>query len=430
MFDASNADARSRTWSVVALLGAVAGVLEHDFAACSVSGELSGFSRAASGHCYFNLKDPGGGASIRCAMFRRAAALLPFTPRDGLTVEVRGRLALYEPRGELQFVVEGMLQEGAGALYERFLRLRAQLEAEGLFAADAKRALPRYPRRIGIVTSLAGAALHDIAITLARRSPQVEVVVYPSLVQGADAPAALCHAIAMAAQRVEVEVLMVCRGGGSIEDLWAFNDERVVRAVRAAPMPVLSGVGHETDVTLVDLAADVRAATPTAAAELVAPEQGAQFAMLDAAEAAARRRLMAALDAHEQRLDRLSLLMARPGDGLQRRRHLLAMAGARLARGPLAALQASQSKQASSARRMLHAVTLARTGAASRLASIEARLGSVDPDRVLARGYALLTGGDGHAVTSVTQMAAGESVEARLHDGAASLRVESLRQRR
>jgi len=343
---------------------------------------------------------------------------------------VRGRLALYEPRGELQFVVEGMLQGGAGALYERFLRLRAQLEAEGLFAADAKRALPRYPRRIGIVTSLAGAALHDIAITLARRSPQVEVVVYPSLVQGADAPAALCQAIAMAAQRLEVEVLMVCRGGGSIEDLWAFNDERVVRAVRAVPMPVLSGVGHETDVTLVDLAADVRAATPTAAAELVAPEQGAQFAILDAAEAAARRRLMAALDAHEQRLDRLSLLMARPGDGLQRRRHLLAMAGARLARGPLAALQANQSQQASSARRMLHAVTLARTGAASRLASIEARLGSVDPDRVLARGYALLTGGDGHAVTSVTQMAAGESVEARLHDGAVSLRVESLRQRR
>lgn len=429
MFDAPNADAKSGTWSVAALLGAVAGVLEHDFAACSVSGELSGFSRAASGHCYFNLKDPAGGASIRCAMFRRAAALLPFAPRDGQAVEVRGRLALYEPRGELQLVVEGMLQGGAGALYERFLRLRAQLEAEGLFDDDAKRSLPRYPRRIGIVTSLAGAALHDIAITLARRSPNVEVVIYPSLVQGVDAPVALCEAISTAARRHDVEVLMVCRGGGSIEDLWAFNDERVVRAVRAAPMPVLSGVGHETDVTLVDLAADVRAATPTAAAELVAPEQAAQFAMLDAAEAAVRRRVMAALDVQEQRLDRLSLLMARPGDGLQRRRHLLAMTGARLARAPLAALQASQSAQASAARSMVHAVALSRRNAESRLASLEARLGSVDPDQVLARGYALLTAVDGHAVTSVAQMAPGEVVQARLHDGAASMRVESARQR-
>ena len=430
MFEPLQAERKTLTWSVTALLGAVAGVLEHDFAACSVSGELSGFSRAASGHCYFNLKDPAGGASIRCAMFRRAAALLPFSPRDGLTVEVRGRLALYEPRGELQLVVEGMLQGGAGALYERFLRLRAQLEAEGLFDADAKRELPRYPRVIGVVTSLAGAALHDVAITLARRAPHVEVVLYPSLVQGADAPVSLCEAISTAARRNEVDVLMVCRGGGSIEDLWAFNDERVVRAVRAAPMCVLSGVGHETDTTLVDLAADVRAATPTAAAELVAPEQDAQLEMLDAAQAAMRRRLMAALDAQGQRLDRLGLLMARPGDGLQRRRHLLAMTGARLARAPLAALQSSQSTHASAAGRMLHAAAISRSGAASRLAGLDARLGSVDPDRVLARGYALLTAGNGRAVTSVEQMVAGESVEARLHDGAASMRVESIRQRR
>src|SRR6185295_6285120 len=181
------------------------------------------------------------------------------------------RVCVYEPRGELQFVAEAMRAAGAGALYERFLRLRSRLDAEGLFDGAAKRPLPMHPRAVGVVTSLAGAALHDVATTLARRSPHVRVVVYPSAVQGIDAPAALCAAIRLAGERREVDVLLLCRGGGSLEDLWAFNDERVVRAVAASSLPLICGVGHETDVCLADFAADLRAPTPTAAAELATP---------------------------------------------------------------------------------------------------------------------------------------------------------------
>ncbi len=215
-----------RVWSVAALVHAVASLLEQELAACTVSGEIANFSRAASGHCYFALKDPDGAAALRCAMFRRAASMLDFAPVEGQRVELRGRVALYEPRGELQFIAEAMRSAGAGALYERFVRLRARLEAEGLFDPARKRPLPPQPRAVGVVTSLAGAALHDVATTLARRSPHVQIVVYPSVVQGADAPAALCAAIGRAGERNEVDVLIVCRGGGSLEDLWAFNDER------------------------------------------------------------------------------------------------------------------------------------------------------------------------------------------------------------
>ncbi|MDQ6638301.1 MAG: exodeoxyribonuclease VII large subunit, partial [Pseudomonadota bacterium] len=305
-----------RIWGVAALVHAVASLLEEELPACTVRGEISNFSRAASGHCYFTLKDPAGSAALRCAMFRRAASLLDFAPVEGQRVELRGRLAVYEPRGELQFIAEAMQSAGAGALYERFLRLRAKLEAEGLFDPALKRALPAHPRAIGVVTSLAGAALHDVATTLARRSPHVQVVIYPSVVQGVDAPAALCAAIAVAGRRNEVEVLIVCRGGGSLEDLWAFNDERVVRAIRSAPMHVVSGVGHETDVTLADLVADLRAPTPTAAAELVGPATAAQEHALQGLEIALAKRTLAALETQAQRLDRLALRLARPSEVL------------------------------------------------------------------------------------------------------------------
>jgi exodeoxyribonuclease VII large subunit len=261
-----------RVWSVAALVHAVADALAGGFAACTVKGEMSGFSRASSGHCYFNLKDADtGGATLRCAMFRRAASLLDFAPTEGQLVELRGRVSVYEPRGELQFVAEAMQRAGEGALFEKFLRLKAALQAQGLFDAERKRALPPYPQRIGVVTSLAAAALRDVCVTLARRAPHVGVVVYPSPVQGVEAPGALVAAIALAVSRREVDVLLVCRGGGSLEDLWAFNDEGVVRAIAACPIPVVCGVGHETDVTLADFVADHRAATPSAAAELAAP---------------------------------------------------------------------------------------------------------------------------------------------------------------
>ena len=415
-----------RVWSVSALLAAVAEVVDAGFAACTVRGEISGFSRAASGHCYFNLKDPDGGAALRCAMFRRATQLAGWLPKDGDAVELRGRLAVYEPRGELQFVVEAMQRSGAGALYERFLRLKALLDAEGLFDAAAKRALPPFPAAIGVVTSLGGAALHDVATTLARRSPHVRVVVYPSLVQGVDAPAALCAAIATAAARAEVDVLVVCRGGGSLEDLWAFNDERVVRALRTTPMPVVSGVGHETDVTLADLAADLRAPTPTAAAELVAAATGPALELLDAHRAALVRRTRSGLEREAQRLDRIALRLARPSETLARRSHGLDLLAQRLGSAcgrDLARRRAAIDAGAARAHTLL-ARALARQ--AGRLESAVIRLGAVDPSRVLARGYALLRDGDGHALSSVGQLQPGQAVRATLQDGDAGLEVRSV----
>jgi len=415
-----------RVWSVAGLIAAVAETVDAGFPACTVRGEVSGFSRAASGHCYFNLKDPDGSAALRCAMFRRAAQLAGWLPKDGDAVELRGRLGIYEPRGELQFVVEAMQKSGAGALYERFLRLKALLDAEGLFDAAAKRPLPPFPLAIGIVTSLGGAALHDVATTLARRSPHVRVVVYPSLVQGVDAPASLCAAIAAASARGEVDVLVVCRGGGSLEDLWAFNDERVVRALRAAPMPVVSGVGHETDVTLADLAADLRAPTPTAAAELVALATVPARELLESHRSALMRRTRAGLEREAQRLDRLALRLARPSETLARRGHGLDLLAQRLAAATArdlarrgAAIDAGAARAHS-----LVARTLARQTA--RLDAAAIRLDAVDPGRVLARGYALLRDDDGHALSSVAQLRPGQPVSATLHDGDAALEVRGV----
>jgi len=415
-----------RVWSVGALVGAVAALLEQELPACTVAGEISNFSRAGSGHCYFTLKDPGGGAALRCAMFRRAASMLDFAPVEGQRVELRGRLAVYEPRGELQFIAEAMQSAGAGALYERFLRLRARLEAEGLFDPALKRPLPLHPRAIGVVTSLAGAVLHDVATTLARRSPHVQVVIYPSVVQGPDAPAALCQAIALAGRRGEVDILVVCRGGGSLEDLWAFNDERVVRAIRAAPMHVVSGVGHETDVTLADLAADLRAPTPTAAAELVAPATAAQRQALDGLAAALARRSVNALETQAQRLDRLALRLARPGEALARRRHVLDLLAPRLAAAPARALAAGRSRSDAAAARLRHSLAISRSRIAARLDAAAVRLEALDPHRVLARGYALLVDGDDRPVTSITRLAVGASVSARLSDGRAELTTTSI----
>ncbi len=416
----------SGAWSVAGLVGAVTSLLEQGFAACSVSGEISGFSRAASGHCYFTLKDPAGTASLRCAMFRRAASLLAFAPVDGQRVELRGRLSVYEPRGELQFITESMQDAGAGALYERFLRLRARLAAEGLFDAASKRPLPSHPSAVGVVTSLAGAALHDVATTLARRSPHVRVVIYPSVVQGSDAPAALCAAIALAGARNEVEVLVVCRGGGSLEDLWAFNDERVVRAIRAAPMHVVSGVGHETDVTLADLAADLRAPTPTAAAELVAPATAPLQKALERLELLLARRAAAVLDTQAQRLDRLALRLARPSESVGRRAHVLDLLAQRLAAAPLRALAAGRARGDAAEARARHALAIARARLAGRIDAAAVRLHALDPARVLGRGYALLLDTDGKPVTTVAALAVGSRVSARLVDGSAELVTTSL----
>lgn len=411
-------------WSVAGLVQAVSDALAARFPVCVVRGELSAFTRAASGHCYFSVKDADGAAALlRCAMFRRAASLLDFTPADGQLVELRGRLGVYEPRGELQFVVEGMQRAGAGALFEQFLRLKARLEGQGLFEAGRKRAIATHPRRVGVVTSLGAAALHDVLTTLARRSPHVEVIVYPSLVQGAEAPAALVRALELASERREVDTLLLCRGGGSLEDLWAFNDERVVRAVAACAVPVVCGVGHETDITLADLAADLRAPTPTAAAELAAPSAAACAEALAVLQRRGAQRLHALLDTQAQRLDGLSLRLARPLEGVRARAQQLALLAQRL-RGAGRRVADRQALQLDPlARRLLRAVAVDHDARARRLDAFGQRLDALDPQHVLARGYAWLTDADGRVLHSVQQLSPGQALQATLADGRAGLSV-------
>lgn len=424
MIEGREAASGRRVWGVAGLLEAVGQSLAERFSVVVVGGELTGFTRAASGHCYFGLNDADGlAASLRCAMFRRAAGMLDFTPADGALVELRGRVAVYEPRGELQFVVEAMRRAGAGTLYEQFLKLRARLAAEGLFDEDAKRALPALPRRIGVITSTAGAALHDVLTALARRAPQVEVVVYPSTVQGADAPAALVHALRIANERAEVDLLLLVRGGGSLEDLWAFNDERVVRAVASSGLPIVCGVGHETDVTLCDMAADLRAPTPTAAAELAAPARDKLLAELAGLERGLTMRLDHRLQTLGQRLDRLALRLARPSDALARQRRVLELLAQRAAVAPGRRVELQRQRLDHLAQRRERAGRDLLRRQSVRLDGLQARLLALDPQHVLARGYAWLDDGRGGAITSVQALQPGHEVRAVLSDGRADLQI-------
>jgi exodeoxyribonuclease VII large subunit len=430
VFDGIGASPQRAIRGVAALVREVGDLLTTRFSVCAVRGEISGFSRASSGHCYFNLKDADGGtALLRCAMFRRAARLLAFTPADGQLIEVRGRLGVYEPRGELQLVVEGMQRAGAGALYEQFLQTRARLEAQGLFDPSRKRRLPAYPRAVGVVTSLGAAALQDVLTALARRAPQVSVIVYPSLVQGAEAPAALVRAIEVASARAEVDALIVCRGGGSLEDLWAFNDERVVRAIVAATMPVVCGVGHETDVTLADLASDLRAPTPTAAAELVAPTRQDCLDALDAIAQAMQRRVYLALDTQAQRLDRAAMRLSRPGQGVRQQAQRVALLAHRLASHLPQATKAQRTRLDRVESDLRHRIAMGFAASDHHLDGLGARLKALDPKQVLARGYAWLSDSAGRAVVSVDGLAVGASLQAVLSDGEATVQVTQLARR-
>jgi exodeoxyribonuclease VII large subunit len=417
----------SRSWTVAGLLLAVSDALAARFSAVTVRGELSGFTRAASGHCYFTLKDAGGAAAaMRCAMFRRAALGLPFAPRDGQQVELRGRLAVYEARGEFQMIVEAMQAVGAGSLYEEFLRLRARLEAQGLFDPARKRPLPAFPRAVAVVTSAVGAALHDVLSAWQRRAPHLAVLLFPTSVQGAEAPAAIVAALAAANRSGLADLVVLCRGGGSLEDLWAFNDERVVRAVVGSALPVICGVGHETDWTLADMAADLRAPTPTAAAELAAPARDdALRALQDRAERM-RRRLQTRIDNAAQRLDTLGLRLQRPG-------HLVATQASRLValseRHHAAVHQAlrlaDQARQHTAAR-MLRAGGVALERKASQTDRQAARLQAVDPRQVLARGYAWVAAEDGRAVVTSKSLQVGQPLRAVWSDGEAGVTVTEL----
>ncbi len=418
----------SRVWGVAALVLAVTDALAVRFAACTVQGELSGFSKAASGHCYFSLRDADGHDNlIRCAMFRRAATLLDFVPRDGQTVQLRGRVTVYGPRGELQFVVESMQHAGtAGALMERFLRLKAQLEAEGLFATERKRALVPYPRRVGVITSLAGAALHDVLSALARRAPHVEVVVYNSLVQGPEAPAALVRALQCASVRAEVDTLLLCRGGGSLEDLWAFNDEAVVRAIAACVVPVVCGVGHETDVTLADFAADLRAPTPTAAAELVAPATAHCLAVLQQHAQRLHQRVTHRLSTQAQRLDHVALRWSRPAEWVRQAGQRLAGLGFRWMTSSAQWQERQRQTLQRNATRLQAAQVRLLREQHQRTQVLASRLQTLDPEQVLRRGYAWIADDEGQPLLSAKSASVGQSVKAVLADGRIDLRVESV----
>ncbi|TFZ09024.1 exodeoxyribonuclease VII large subunit [Ramlibacter humi] len=428
MVDGQNPAPSPRIWQVGALCRAVADFLDARLNPVAVRGEVSGFSRASSGHLYFSLKDPQG--QLRCAMFRRAAGLLDFTPRDGDLVEVQGRITVYEPRGDLQLVVENLRRAGQGAWYERFLRLKADLEAQGLFDEDRKRPLPRQPRGIGLVTSLGAAALHDVATALRRRVPHIPVVLAPTAVQGPQAAGEIVAALEALYRQAEagvVDVILLVRGGGSIEDLWSFNEEVVARAIVRSPVPLVSGVGHETDVTIADFCADLRAPTPTAAAELVSVPRAELLRQLDGAGELLSSLVTRRLDVAEQRLDLAAGRLGRPSSrlaGLQRQvaqlgdrlRHAVQLRGERAG---AVLTQRESGKRDALARRLQRE--------RERLHRAELRLQLLDPKLVLRRGYALLTDEHGHVVTRAAQTRPGQPLHGTLAEGEVDLTVSQPR---
>jgi exodeoxyribonuclease VII large subunit len=434
---------------VSALNRAISTMLERSFPLVWVAGEVSNFTRAASGHWYFSIKDAQ--AQMRCVMFRGRAQYAEFMPREGDKIEVRALVTMYEPRGELQLNVEAVRRTGQGRLYEAFLRLKAQLEAEGLFAAEKKRALPAHPRAIGIVTSLQAAALHDVLTTLGRRAPHIPVIVYPAPVQGAGASAKLAAMVQAANARREVDVLIVCRGGGSIEDLWAFNEEVLARAIAASALPVVSGVGHETDVTIADFAADFRAPTPTGAAELVSPQRALLLRDLDHRHATLARGFGRMMERRAQQLDWLARRLVSPAERLQRQRtHLqqlrvrLASAGARpvrdaRARFALAQLRwqrwrpdlaAERGALNGLAQRLDAAVLRHHERQAARIATLGARLEVLSPKRTLERGYAaLIDAENGRAVRAPSALKLNRRLTVHLAEGAADIALADVQPR-
>ena len=414
-----------RIWPVGSLLKAIADSLEGRFNPVAVQGEISGFSRATSGHCYFSLKDNDG--QIRCAMFRRAASLLDFTPRDGQRVELRGRLGVYESRGELQLVVESMRQAGQGTLFEEFLKLKARLEAQGLFDSNRKRALPLLPKAIGIVTSLGAAALHDVVTALQRRVPHIPVVIYPASVQGAQAAEQLRDALLKAIQRSEVDVLLLVRGGGAMEDLWAFNNESLAHAVAASPIPVISGIGHETDFTIADFCADVRAPTPTAAAELCAQPQAVWQNLLDAMGNRLRNAIERQVQAKSQRLDIATSRFGRPSNFITRQQSRLALYQQHLLHAQRANTSHLRNRLNSCEVELQQAVQRSASVSRDRLTNASVRLELLNPALVLRRGYAWLATLEGQAVVSVKQTQAGQALRATLMDGEVDLTVSGRR---
>jgi len=447
----SGTEARSaEPMSVSELNRRVKGLLEANFELRWVRGELSNVVRAASGHWYFSLKDDA--AQVRCVMFRQRAQSVTFTPENGIEVDVRALPSLYEARGEFQLGVEAMRRAGVGALFEAFERLKRKLLAEGLFDEERKRPLPVFPRAVGIITSTKAAALRDVLATFKRRAPMINIILYPSAVQGADAAGEIAASIDTVRVRGEVDALLICRGGGAAEDLWSFNEEIVARALhrlqRETAIPVVSGVGHETDFTICDFVADVRAPTPTAAAEMLSPDtnsmrigQADKLARLSRAATRIVTRL-------QQRVDLASRGLVSPEQRIARERETLAHLQARLARS----LHFAQSKYQQQLmrhrvrltagapsvvrfREVLHAAKLALQHAESRLRTerwqevqrYRQALSLLNPQNVLMRGYAIVTrdSPQHQVVAHLADLKPADRVIVRFHDGAAEAEIKS-----
>lgn len=425
-------------------------ILEANVPLCWVSGEVSSLTRAASGHFYFTLKDAR--AQIRCTMWRSRAQLLPFQLREGMQVEARGLVGIYEARGDLQFSVESIRRAGLGNLYEAFLRLKAYLEAEGLFDVARKRPLPRLPRGLGIITSPKAAALHDVLSTLTRRAPALPCVLYPTPVQGDGAGTQIAAAIQQAntrAKRDGVELLILCRGGGSLEDLWAFNEEAVVRALATSQLPVICGVGHETDTTLADFAADCRAATPTAAAELASAGWHELAERLPLLARGLERSLYRRLDHAAQHLDRLAPRLIHPRTRIERHAERLENLNRRLGSVWRQLKQKEQAHLESLAHRLAHSSPRL-DGRKARLDSLEKTLQSgmlrrleqtrdqldhlhsglthLNPDAVLQRGYAIVRDENGFVVRKAKEIENHARIDIQFIDGHLPARVECEKQ--
>lgn len=389
-------------YSVSELNRQVKRLLEDKFTPVWLEGEISNFKHHTSGHMYFALKDEQ--AQIAAVMFVSANRALTFKPRDGQQVLARGTLTLYESRGQYQLAVQNLYPSGAGELWLRLEALRERLQAEGLFDPARQRELPFFPRRIGVVTSPTGAAVQDIISVIERRAPHVTLIVRPTLVQGDRARASIAEAVRVLGAEAGVDLIIIARGGGSLEDLWPFNEEEVVRAVAACPVPTLSAVGHETDVTLCDLAADLRAPTPSAAVELAVGERAGYLQFLDERGAVLERQLSRLIQRFRQQLGDLQTRYGfrQPLVLIKRQREQLQLQASALSRS------------------MDHLLA----GRSRTLASLSAQLEAMDPDQVMARGYAMVSdAASGRVITRRGQLQVGQSLSLRFKDGQAQAAV-------
>jgi exodeoxyribonuclease VII large subunit len=412
-----------------------------------IGGEISNLTRAPSGHWYFTLKDAG--AAVRCAMFRNRNQFVDWRPDNGMQVEVRAQATLYEPRGEFQLTVEAIRRAGLGALFEAFQRLKEKLEREGLFDPARKRSLPVQPASIGVVTSARAAALRDVLTTLRRRWPLARVTLYPTPVQGAGAAERIAAALAQAGARAECEVLLLVRGGGSIEDLWSFNEEVVARAIAACPVPVVTGVGHETDFTIADFAADLRAPTPTGAAELATPDGEAWRRKVERLGGALRAETRRRLEVLAQRLDGLARRLRHPAERMEAQRRHLDHLAQRLALARSADLdrrrrdlshlaarltacaprpQRRSERVADLERRLAFALRAGLARRAATVATLAEHLGHLNPRAVLERGYSIVRDGQGRVITDSRQVAAGDAIAIALARGSLDANVRGGRE--